>query len=419
MEKAETKFDPTMEIPLYFRCPISMEVMLEPVTISTGVTYEKKNIEKWFYTYKKKTCPATMQSLDDFHLTPNHTLKRLILSWKERDSSKSSVLVFPAISVKHDELLSVLATIETTPFVVSSLKKLRTIVEISDETKVDFVQSGGIQVLSRIIVQILLDCGDFVTFRACEEALYILYLVPLLSDEKAMELLSKPECMKAMAIMLQRGSAEARLHTITIFRNMAKTEYNWSWVVLDQGMELFTSLFELVSDEINNKASSSALDVLIEILRASKKNRFKAIEAGAMLTLLDLLPDSNKSKCERMLLIIKLLCDCAEGRLALIDHSLGIVAISKKILRVSDLATRLGVKILWSITTSHPSEKVLEEMLVFGSVRKLLGLLHIDGPSSTKDRALKIIKLHGNTWGKYPCFPSELRDYLVLKNDLN
>ncbi|KAF9623641.1 hypothetical protein IFM89_003648 [Coptis chinensis] len=380
MEK-ETKVDPTMEMPLYFRCPISMEVMKEPVTISTGVTYEKKNIEKWFFTYKKKTCPATMQGVENFNLTPNHTLKRLILSWQEGDPN--SVLPSPlVISTKHNELVSLLATMEATPF-----------------------KSGGVEVLSRIIVQILIDWGDFVAFRACEEALSILHQLPLSDQASSVELLSKPECMKAMAIMLQRGSAEARLHTITIFRNMAKAGYNWGWVVQDQGMDLFKSLLELLSDEINNKASSCALDALIEILRASKKNRLKAIEAGAMCVLIELLVDSAKSKCERMLLIIKLLCECAEGRLAIVDHSLGIVAISKKILRVSELATKLGIKIIWLITNFHPTEKVLEEMLMSGSVKKLLGLLHIDGRSSTKDKAMKIIKLHGDTWRKYPCFP--------------
>ncbi|KAF9625738.1 hypothetical protein IFM89_026666 [Coptis chinensis] len=417
MEK-ETKVDPTMEMPLYFRCPISMEVMKEPVTISTGVTYEKKNIEKWFFTYKKKTCPATMQGVENFNLTPNHTLKRLILSWQEGDPN--SVLPSPlVISTKHNELVSLLATMEATPFKVSSLKKLRITIEMGDDIKLDFVQSGGVEVLSRIIVQILIDWGDFVAFRACEEALSILHQLPLSDQASSVELLSKPECMKAMAIMLQRGSAEARLHTITIFRNMAKAGYNWGWVVQDQGMDLFKSLLELLSDEINNKASSCALDALIEILRASKKNRLKVIEAGAMCVLIELLVDSAKSKCERMLLIIKLLCECAEGRLAIVDHSLGIVAISKKILRVSELATKLGIKIIWLITNFHPTEKVLEEMLMSGSVKKLLGLLHIDGRSSTKDKAMKIIKLHGDTWRKYPCFPNELRDYLGLMHDSN
>ncbi|KAM1186258.1 hypothetical protein ACFXTH_015401 [Malus domestica] len=59
--------------PYHFRCPISIELMKDPVTISTGVTYERNNIEKWFFSYKKKTCPATMQSVKNFDMIPNHT----------------------------------------------------------------------------------------------------------------------------------------------------------------------------------------------------------------------------------------------------------------------------------------------------------------------------------------------------------
>ncbi|KAF8412814.1 hypothetical protein HHK36_000785 [Tetracentron sinense] len=412
----ERKADLIMEIPQYFRCPISMEFMKEPVIISTGVTYEKKNIQKWFFTYKKKTCPATNQRVENLDITPNHTLKRLILSWQDQES-QSHPLPNP-VSMKHDELVSLLTTIESSPFKVTSLKKLRTTIELGNDIKYDFMHSGGVEVLGGIIVQILVESSDFGNFRACEEALGVLHQLPLSDDrEEPLQLLSKPECMKSMAIMLQRGSTEARLHAVTIFRKMAKVEYNWNWVLQDQEMDLFKSLLELLSDEICTKASSCALDVLMEILGASKNNRLKAIEAGAVCILIELLPDSNRSKCEKMLRLIKLLCECAEGRLALVEHGLGIAAVSKKILRVSDSATKFGVMILWLICSFHPTEKVLEEMLMFGSVKKLQALLHIHGRSSMKDKAIEIIKLHRNLWKQYPCFPCELKDYLRSMND--
>ncbi|XP_043717114.1 E3 ubiquitin-protein ligase PUB23-like [Telopea speciosissima] len=429
MEKEKKLADLSMEIPLYFRCPISMEVMKDPVTISTGVTYERKNIEKWFFTYKKNTCPATNQIIDNFDLiTPNHTLKRLILSWQEEkahqlqssNSSSSQQLQGPIIiSCRHDELLSLFSTIQSTPFKVSLLKKLRSIIELGNETQTDFVQSGGVELLSHIIIQTLYEhrSDNFITFRACEEALSILDQLVFSEETIWLQIMiPKPECIKAMAMMLQRGSAEGRLHTVTIFRKMAKVvEYNFSWVVQDQSIDLLKSLLELLSDEIiNSKAFTYALDVLVHIIGTSKKNRLKAIEAGAICVLIELLPDSNRSKCEKILLLLKLLCECAEGRLALVEHGLGIASVSKKILRVSDAATKLGMKIFWLICSSHPSMKVLEEMLVLGSVKKFLALVHYVniGQSSIKNKAVKILKLHGNTWQHYPCFPCELKDCL-------
>lgn len=413
-----------MDVPPDFLCPISMELMKDPVTIATGLSYERKNIEKWFFTYKKKTCPATMQSIKNFDVTPNHNLKRLILAWQNQNKasqscSASSSSSSSSPSVKHDDMLSLLKTIESSPFKVSSLKKLRSIIEIGDEIiNTDFILSSGVEVLVQIIVQILYESHDFVTFRACEEALGVLQQLSLSEEERTFELLSKQESIKSMAIMLQRGSAEGRLYTITIFQKMSKSNYDWNFVIQDQGIDFFKSLLELVSDEICTKASSHALDVLIDILGGSKKSRLKAIEAGAVCVLIELLPDSNRSsKCEKVLLLLKLLCECAEGRQALVEHGMAIAAISKKMLHVSNTTTKIAVKILWLICSLHPTDIVLEEMLVYGSVKKFLALLHIDGRSSTKDKVLKMFKLHGNLWKRYPCFPCELKEYLALVDD--
>lgn len=402
------------DCPADFRCPISMELMTDPVTIITGVTYERKNIEKWLFSYKKTTCPATMQSIHIFDITPNHTLSRLILAWQNARSPPPPPPHPAPQSVKHDEMLSLLAAVESSPFKVTALKKLRSIVEIGDEIKSDFIRSGGVEIVVKVIVQIQIDISDFVTFRACEEALGVLHKLPLSEDQnRAFQILSDPDPVRSMAIVLQRGSAESRLYTVTIFRKMAKiTNYDWNFLIQDPGIDFFKSLFELVSDEICNKASSSALDLLIEILDSSKKSRLKAVESGAICVLIDLLPESSKSKCERILLLIKLLCECAEGREAVVEHGLGIAAVSKKLMQVSNTATKIGVKIMWLIGNFHPTEKVLEEMLVCGSVNKLLALLHLDGRSSTKEKVIKIFKLHGNYWSKYPCFPHELKNYL-------
>ncbi|KAL2478074.1 E3 ubiquitin-protein ligase [Forsythia ovata] len=415
----EMEKNPSMDFP-HFRCPISMEFMKDPVTISTGVTYEKKNIERWFYTYKKNMCPATMQCIESLDMTPNHTLKRLILAWRNAQSGDQSCSSSQGRhSIKHDELMELLGTIESNPFKVSCLKKLKSILEMGDEIMVDFKRSGGLEVLVRVIIQVLVESSDFVTFRACEEALGVLQLLPFSEeeDDESTQLLMKPECMKSMSIMLQRGSTEARFCTISIFQKMAKADYHWNYVAQDQGIDFFKSLLEIVSDEICTKASSCTLQLLIGILDASKKSRLKAIEAGAVCTLIELLPDSNRSKCEKIMQLIKLICECADGRLAFIEHDLGIAAISKKLLNVSDAATKIGVKIIWLLCNFHSTERVLEEMLVCGTVKRLVALLHISGRSTTKDRVVKIFKLHSRRWRRYPCFPLELKDYLGMENE--
>ncbi|CAJ1943889.1 unnamed protein product [Sphenostylis stenocarpa] len=60
-----------------FRCPISLELMTDPVTVSTGQTYDRASIQKWLKA-GNTTCPKTGEKLTNTELVPNTTLKRLI-----------------------------------------------------------------------------------------------------------------------------------------------------------------------------------------------------------------------------------------------------------------------------------------------------------------------------------------------------
>lgn len=60
-----------------FRCPISLELMLDPVTISTGQTYDRASIQKWLNS-GHLICPKTGERLGSTDLVPNSALKKLI-----------------------------------------------------------------------------------------------------------------------------------------------------------------------------------------------------------------------------------------------------------------------------------------------------------------------------------------------------
>ncbi|CAI7871024.1 unnamed protein product [Closterium sp. NIES-53] len=66
-----------------FRCPISLEIMRDPVIVSTGQTYDKAYIEQWLKE-GHKTCPKTQQILSQpASLIPNFSLRSLIQQWCE------------------------------------------------------------------------------------------------------------------------------------------------------------------------------------------------------------------------------------------------------------------------------------------------------------------------------------------------
>ncbi|PUZ48657.1 hypothetical protein GQ55_7G263400 [Panicum hallii var. hallii] len=406
------------EPPQLFLCPISMELMEDPVTVSTGVTYERRSIERWFFKYGKTTCPATMQRLSSFDLTPNHTLKSVISSWLDRASSSSSSSTPLCKELGRERLPSVLAGIEGTPFKVTALKNLKSCMEGDVAAQEDFVACGGIQVLGRVMTQALAESsagGDFSAFRTCEEAGSVLAALPL-SDDASVELVLKPDCMRPVVALVQRGSAEARLHAMSIVAKISRADRDWTaGVDVD---DLVKSLLEVLSDGTSPKLSSRALDVLLDVTARSRgTRRAKAVEVGAVCVLVELLPDADRRVAERALLLLKRLCKCPEGRLAFAEHALAVSAVARTVLRVSGLASRLAVSVLWLVACAvAPAERVLDDVFMSGGVAKLLALLQVESSASTKEKAARLLRVHGAFWRQYPCFPTDLRDYLKFLN---
>merc|ERR1719454_2216829 len=59
-----------------FICPITHDVMTDPVVGADGYTYERAAISRWFETSRKS--PVTGQSLPHTDLVPNHSVRTLM-----------------------------------------------------------------------------------------------------------------------------------------------------------------------------------------------------------------------------------------------------------------------------------------------------------------------------------------------------
>lgn len=63
-------------------CPISKEIMKDPVITDNGISYEKKDILKWLK--KNKNCPITGEYLDTSLLISNIQLKNIIITLEDK-----------------------------------------------------------------------------------------------------------------------------------------------------------------------------------------------------------------------------------------------------------------------------------------------------------------------------------------------
>ncbi|RVW57480.1 U-box domain-containing protein 4 [Vitis vinifera] len=74
-------------IPADFCCPLSLELMTDPVIVASGQTYERAFIRKWL-DLGLTVCPKTRQTLAHTNLIPNYTVKALIANWCESNNVK-------------------------------------------------------------------------------------------------------------------------------------------------------------------------------------------------------------------------------------------------------------------------------------------------------------------------------------------
>ncbi|KAL8103505.1 U-box domain-containing protein 17-like [Apium graveolens] len=72
--------DTLILVPVDFTCPITLDLMMDPVIICTGQTYDRPSIARWMED-GNCTCPKTGQVLIHTHLVPNRALRNLIMHW--------------------------------------------------------------------------------------------------------------------------------------------------------------------------------------------------------------------------------------------------------------------------------------------------------------------------------------------------
>ena len=69
------------EVPDDYVCPITAEIMTDPVSTADGFTYERAAITEWLRT--KDTSPKTGATLESKALIPNYSLRSLIHAFNE------------------------------------------------------------------------------------------------------------------------------------------------------------------------------------------------------------------------------------------------------------------------------------------------------------------------------------------------
>ena len=79
--KWEERVKKIRNIPSNFKCPISLEIVKDPVIIESGITFDRETIQEWFLSHN--TCPLTRNNVS-IKCIPNKILKTMIQEFIEK-----------------------------------------------------------------------------------------------------------------------------------------------------------------------------------------------------------------------------------------------------------------------------------------------------------------------------------------------
>ncbi|KAK5804009.1 E3 ubiquitin-protein ligase PUB24-like [Gossypium arboreum] len=397
--------DLDVEVPKYFICPISLQIMRDPVTAITGITYDRESIEQWLLKGKSTNCPVTQQPLPTVSdLTPNHTLRRLIQAWCNENASLGvDRIPTPKPSINKFHFLKLIKQLQHPDSKMKALKELDLLAVKNERNRKYMVEAG----VPKAMLSFIVNCFKEDCVSGLEEALSVLFLIRIPSAEANLLPKQNDQIIKSLIWVLGcefNTQVMAKSHAVSALKSIIETA---SSVVLERlepkFFEMIVGVLKQCTTRITQQGINSALHVLLDACPWGR-NRLMMVESGAVSALIELeLGSPEKRTTELILGILFHLCSCADGRAEFLRHKGGIAVVTKRIMRVSPAADDRAVLILSLISKFSATSWVVHEMLEVGTVTNLCMLLQLDCATYLKEKTMEILRSHSDDWLKFPC----------------
>uniref|UniRef100_A0A7N0VCB6 U-box domain-containing protein n=1 Tax=Kalanchoe fedtschenkoi TaxID=63787 RepID=A0A7N0VCB6_KALFE len=389
--------------PAHFRCPISLDLMKDPVTLSTGITYDRQSIETWLENGSNKTCPVTNRVLSSYDdPIPNHTIRKMIQDWCVQNHSFGIDRIptprIPVTSFEASEILSklILGYKRRDGYACRDLVgRIKRSVKESERNKKCFLSTEVRPVLAAVFDAFAKD--DNVDNAVLEDVLSALTLMLPLVDI-GHSLGSSPS-LKCTVRLLRCPDLSVRMNAVLVLKDVLSSDQ----AKLEAFLEIegaAEALFQLIKEPICPAATKASLTIIFSLVSAYSPSTYATtsslFDMGLVQVIIEGLVDWEKSTSEKALGVLDALCTTPKGRESIRNHELSIPVLVKRMFRVSDLATEFSVSIIWMLSKNNVKkneEKVLVEALQVGAFQKLLLLLQVGCAERTKEKATELLKM--------------------------
>ncbi|KAL6197544.1 hypothetical protein ACLB2K_033152 [Fragaria x ananassa] len=367
------------QFPDDFFCPISLEIMSDPVILPSGHTFDRPSIQRWLDA-GHRTCPLTKLPLPEHPpLIPNHALRSLISNY-----TLPSPLPQPDRKQSHHNHSQPQTLISTLTSPASSLdSKLDLLDRLNKMAKDDAAFRAKLTEFGAVAAGLkCLDSGE-----PCLQvkALTLLLNVSLDDDGNKVGMVAEGVLDRVVAV-LQGGSPKSRAVAATVLTSLALVEVNKGTIGADQ--YVIPALVSLLRDGKwpEKKEAATALHTLCSF----SDNRRRAVECGAVAILLRI----ADSGLDRAVEVLGQLARSKDGREEMQRFS-GCVRI---LVRVLENGTSRGVQhaLLTLSSVCRFSEKMHVEARNQGVLAICMCLVEVDNEKIRENACYLIQVLDGN-----------------------
>ncbi|KAJ8542362.1 hypothetical protein K7X08_017228 [Anisodus acutangulus] len=388
--------EPEMGIPPLFRCPISLDLLKDPVTLCTGQTYDRSNIEKWLSS-GNSTCPVTMQKLNDSSIVPNTTLRHVIDRWLQINCSHGYDLDYfqtvddSFVVLKHN-LQSNESTLETK---VEALEKVLALSEDLPFENCPLIQLDFFQMILELALENAVESSYFEeNLIFIEKALSCgLKLLPF-SDLGTLNMLKEDESKFTNFLNLfKKGTytIKKRLcHLIVAISSSLQLKELLS--MLGKSKILIQELVHLIENKLDGYEESIKV---LSALSSLEQNREFIVKENAVKALITYIVNAPKCQYASIMAMrtIETLLVVESAKEEVLNHPNGVSAVVKMVFRVSsdNEASESAMNSLIIVCQDFMDAR--EEAICCGILTKLLLLLQSQCSERTKNKARMLLKL--------------------------
>lgn len=399
-----------LAVPTHFRCPISLDLMRDPVTAPTGITYDRESVEGWL-ARGHGMCPVTGRPVRLGDLVPNHVMRRMIQDWCVANRARGvERMPTPRVPVGEADAAEVIAAVSAAARRGDSVAcgevaaRARALGKESERNRRCLSAAGAARALSSAFRHLAgepVEGANAFSGALGEILAALTVFFPL--DEESRSCIASPASLKSLVSLMSHGELAARTSAVVVLRELASSADRHTVEAISRTHGMCDALVGLVRNPVSPQATKAALVTAYYLVSAADRAAARFAELGAVPVVVELLVDADKGTSEKALAVLDgVLCTDA-GLGSARAHALVVPVLVKKMFRVSDMATEFAVSALWRLCSAADAGACHAEALRVGTFQKLLLLLQVGCGGVTKERASELLKLLNGSRGSVEC----------------